>query len=186
VNYPVHDLELAAVVFTLRLWRHYLNGTEVQIFTNHKSLKYLMSQKELNMRQRRWVELIKDYDCVIDYHPGKANVVADALSRKGKTVMNDIELKEQESIVELKKMGLWLSIGPKGSLLAQLKIRSVLRDKVLVAQHADGKVKEIKERVNKGIETSFQMLSDGLIAMGWRIYLLEDKTLKDEVLREAH
>jgi len=55
-----------------------------------------------------------------------------------------------------------------------------------VAQHADGKVKEIKERVNKGIETSFQMLSDGLIAMGWRIYLLEDKTLKDEVLREAH
>jgi len=60
----------------------------------HKSLKYLMSQKELNMRQRRGVELIKDYDCVIDYHLGKANVVADALSRKGKTVMNDIELKE--------------------------------------------------------------------------------------------
>jgi len=138
------------------------------------------------MRQRRWVELIKDYDCVIDYHPGKANVVADALSRKGKIVMNDMELKEQESIVELKKMGLRLSVGPEGSLLAQLKIRYVLRDKVLVAQQADGKVKEIKERVNKGRETSFQMLSDGLIAMGRRIYLPEDKTLKDEVLREAH
>jgi hypothetical protein len=145
-----------------------------------------MSQKELNMRQRRWVELIKDYDCVIDYHPGKANVVADALSRKGKTVMNDMELKEQESIVELKKMGLRLSVGLEGSLLAQLKIRSVLRDRVLVAQQADGKVKEIKERVNKGIETSFQMLSDGLIAMGRRIYLPEDKILKDEVLREAY
>jgi hypothetical protein len=138
------------------------------------------------MRQRRWVELIKDYDCVIDYHPSKANVVADALSRKGKIVMNDMELKEQESIVELKKMGLRLSVGPEGSLLAQLKIRYVLRDKVLVAQQAYGKVKEIKERVNKGIETSFQMLSDGLIAMGRRIYLPEDKTLKDEVLREAH
>jgi hypothetical protein len=62
-----------------------------------------MSQKELNMRQRRWVQLIKDYDCIINYHRGKANVVADALSRKGKTVMNDMELKEQESIVELKK-----------------------------------------------------------------------------------
>ena len=186
VNYPVHDLELAAVVFALRVWRHYLYETQVQIFTDHKSLKYLMSQKELNMRQRRWVELIKDYDCVIDYHPGKANVVADALSRKGKTVMNDMELKEQESIVELKKMGLRLSVGPEGSLLAQLKIRSVLRDRVLVAQQADGKVKEIKERVNKGIETSFQMLSDGLIAMGRRIYLPEDKILKDEVLREAH
>jgi hypothetical protein len=100
VNYPVHDLELAAVVFALRVWRHYLYGTQVQIFTDHKNLKYLMSQKELNMRQRRWVELIKDYDCIIDYHPGKANVVADALSRKGETVMNDMELKEQESIVE--------------------------------------------------------------------------------------
>ena len=97
-------------------------GTQVQIFIDHKSLKYLMPQKELNMQQRRWVELIKDYDCVIDYHPGKANVVADALSRKGKIVMIDVEHKEQESIVELKKMGLRLSVGPEGSLLAQLKI----------------------------------------------------------------
>jgi hypothetical protein len=94
VNYLVHDLELAVVVFALREWRHYLYGTQVQIFTDHKSLKYLMSQKELNMQQRRWVELIKVYDCVIDYYPGKANVVADALSRKGKTVMNDMEIQE--------------------------------------------------------------------------------------------
>nr|XP_034918296.1 uncharacterized protein LOC118051676 [Populus alba] len=142
--------------------------------------------KELNMRQRRWVELIKDYDCVIDYHPVKANVVVDAFSRKGKIVINDMELKEQKSIVELNRMGLRLSLWPKGSLLAQLNIQFVLRDKVLVAQQADGKVKEIKERVNKGKETSFQMLSDGLIAMGRQIYLPEDKTLKDEVLREAH
>jgi hypothetical protein len=77
-----------------------------------------MSQKELNMRQRRWAELIKDYNCVIDYHPGKANVAAEALSRKGKIVMNDMEIKEQESIMELKKMGLQLSVGPEGSLLA--------------------------------------------------------------------
>jgi hypothetical protein len=84
VNYPVHDLELAAVMLALRVWQHYLYGSQVQIFTDHKSLKYLMLEKELNMRQRRWVELIKDYDCVIDYHLGKANVVADALSRKGK------------------------------------------------------------------------------------------------------
>jgi len=90
VNYPVHDLELATVVFALRVWRYYLYRKQIQIFTHSKSLKYLMSQKELNMRQRRWVELIKDYDCVIDYHPSKANVVADALSRKGKTVMSDV------------------------------------------------------------------------------------------------
>ena len=83
VNYPVHDLELAAVVFALKIWRHYLYGVKCTIYTDHKSLKYFFTQKELNMRQRRWLELLKDYDCEILYHPGKANVVADALSRKG-------------------------------------------------------------------------------------------------------
>ncbi|RVW80541.1 Retrovirus-related Pol polyprotein from transposon 17.6 [Vitis vinifera] len=81
-NYPTHDLELAAVVFALKIWRHFLFGETCEIFTDHKSLKYLFSQKELNMRQRRWIELLKDYDCVIQYHLGKANIVADALSRK--------------------------------------------------------------------------------------------------------
>ncbi|KAA3474222.1 reverse transcriptase [Gossypium australe] len=82
VNYPTHDLELAAVVFALKIWRHYLYGEKSIIYTDHKSLKYLLTQKELNLRQRRWTELLKDYDCSIEYHPGKANVVADALSRK--------------------------------------------------------------------------------------------------------
>ena len=89
MNYPVHDLELAAVVFALKIWRHYLYGETFQIYTDHKSLKYLMSQKELNMRQRRWLELLKDYDCTIEYHPGKANVVADALSRKSSSSSAD-------------------------------------------------------------------------------------------------
>ncbi|KAI3771892.1 hypothetical protein L6452_03063 [Arctium lappa] len=82
VNYPTHDLELAAVVFALKLWRHYLYGTKCTLYTDHKSLKHIFDQKELNMRQRRWLELLKDYDCELLYHPGKANVVADALSRK--------------------------------------------------------------------------------------------------------
>ena len=73
---------MAAVVFTLKILRHYLYGETFEIFTDHKSLKYITSQKELNLRQRRWVELLKDYDCTIQYHLGKANVVADALSRK--------------------------------------------------------------------------------------------------------
>ncbi|KAL0554251.1 hypothetical protein IC582_008168 [Cucumis melo] len=83
-NYPTHDLELAAVVLALKIWRHYLFGEKCHIFTDHKSLKYIFDQKELNLRQRRWLELIKDYDCTIEYHPGKANVVADALSRKSR------------------------------------------------------------------------------------------------------
>ncbi|GJS22847.1 putative reverse transcriptase domain-containing protein [Tanacetum coccineum] len=81
-NYTTHDLELGAVVFALRLWRHYLYGTKCVVFTDHKSLQYILNQKELNLRQRRWIELLSDYDCEIRYHPGKANVVADALSRK--------------------------------------------------------------------------------------------------------
>ena len=81
-NYPRHDLELAEILFVLKIWRHYLYGEKCFIYTYHKNLKYLLSQRELNLRQRRLMELIKDYDCMIDYHPGKANVVADALSRK--------------------------------------------------------------------------------------------------------
>ncbi|KAA0059780.1 ty3-gypsy retrotransposon protein [Cucumis melo var. makuwa] len=81
-NYPTHDLELASVVFALKIWRHYLYGEKIHIFTDNKSLKYFFTHKELNMRQRTWLELVKDYDCEILYHPGKANVVADALSRK--------------------------------------------------------------------------------------------------------
>ncbi|KAK1683712.1 hypothetical protein QYE76_044560 [Lolium multiflorum] len=80
-DYPTHDLELAAVVLALKVWRHYLMGNRCEIYFDHKSLKYIFTQKELNMRQRRWIELIKDYDMEIHYHPGKANVVADALSR---------------------------------------------------------------------------------------------------------
>ncbi|GJU14265.1 putative reverse transcriptase domain-containing protein [Tanacetum coccineum] len=81
-NYTTHDLELGAVVFALKMWRHYVYGTRCTIFTNHKSLQHILDQKELNMRQRRWLELLSDYNCDIRYHPGKANVVADALSRK--------------------------------------------------------------------------------------------------------
>jgi hypothetical protein len=81
-HYPTHDLELAAIVMVLQMWRHYLHGNVVHIYTDHKILKYIFTQPDLNMRQRRWLELIKDYELEVHYHPGKANVVADALSRK--------------------------------------------------------------------------------------------------------
>ena len=81
-NYPTHDLELAAVVFTLKIWRHYLYGVHCEIYTDHRSLQYILTQRDLNARQRRWVELLADYDLNILYHLIKANVVPDALSRK--------------------------------------------------------------------------------------------------------
>jgi hypothetical protein len=81
-NYPTHDLELAAVVHALKIWRHYLIGHRCEIYNDHKSLKYIFTQTNLNQRQRRWLELIKDCNIGINYHPGKANIIADALSRR--------------------------------------------------------------------------------------------------------
>ncbi|KAD4385229.1 hypothetical protein E3N88_25397 [Mikania micrantha] len=91
-NYTTHDLELGAVVFALKIWRHYLYGTKCVVFTDHKSLQHILHKKELNMRQRHWVELLNDYDFEIRYHPGKANVVADALSRKSHTQAHSIRI----------------------------------------------------------------------------------------------
>ncbi|GKB78374.1 putative reverse transcriptase domain-containing protein, partial [Tanacetum coccineum] len=97
-NYTTHDLELGAVVFALKMWRHYLYGTRCTIFTDHKSLQHILDQKELNMRQRRWLELLSDYDFDIRYHPGKANVVANALSRKEQTLVMHESHKSKYSI----------------------------------------------------------------------------------------
>jgi len=98
-NYPTYDLELAAVVFVLKIWWHYLYGFKFEVSSDHKSLKYFFDQKELNMRQRRWLEFLKDYDFQLSYHPGKANVVADALSRKflhmSALMVKELELIEQ-------------------------------------------------------------------------------------------
>ncbi|KAL0549287.1 hypothetical protein IC582_013768 [Cucumis melo] len=121
-NYPTHDLELAAVVFALKIWRHYLYGEKIQIFTDHKSLKYFFTQKELNMRQRRWLELVKDYDCEILYHPGKANVVADALSRK---VSHSAALITRQAPLhrDLERAEIAVSVGAVTMQLAQLTVQ---------------------------------------------------------------
>jgi hypothetical protein len=81
-NYPTHDLELAALMHALKIWRHYLIGHCCEMYSDNKSLKYIFTQDDLNLQQRRWLELIKDYDIGINYHPEKANMVTDALSRK--------------------------------------------------------------------------------------------------------
>jgi ribonuclease HI len=90
IDYPTHDLELAAVLHALKIWKQYLMGNRCNIFTDHKSLKYIFTQSELNMRQRRWLELIKDCDLEVHYHPDKENVVADALSRKDEPLCEEM------------------------------------------------------------------------------------------------
>ncbi|WOG89301.1 hypothetical protein DCAR_0208538 [Daucus carota subsp. sativus] len=183
-SYPVHDLELAAIVFALKIWRHYLYGETFQIFTDHKSLKYLMSQKELNMRQRRWVELLKDYDCTLEYHPGKANIVADALSRKCSSVAN-LQGSTFPSLVELRKMNIGLEVDTCGVLLATLNIRPVLKERIQKAQINDPKLRDAVERVRKGQETQFTLYEDTLM-LGNRICVPNDEDLRREILDEAH
>ena len=136
LNYPTHDLELAEVIFALKIWRHYLYGEKCQIFTDHKSLKYILSQKELNLRQKRWIELLKDYDFTIEYHPGKANVVADALSRKSSGTLSHIHSVRIPLLLELRALNMELAQGKKGALLATLKVRPVLINRVIWNLHS--------------------------------------------------
>ncbi|KAJ8760210.1 hypothetical protein K2173_011080 [Erythroxylum novogranatense] len=127
LNYPTHDLELAAVIFALKIWRHYLYGVQTRIFTDHKSLKYFLSQKELNLRQRRWIELLKDYDLLIEYHPGKANVVADALSRKSSIA--HVRAVYLPLLEEMAKLKISLRQEKPDCLLANFRVRLLLREK---------------------------------------------------------
>jgi hypothetical protein len=99
-------LEFAAVLFALKIWSHYLYGEKCEIYTGHNSMKYFLTQKELNMRQRRWLELIKNYDYEINYHPSKANVVANALSRKSMVELAALEISQPQLINEFIGMGL--------------------------------------------------------------------------------
>ena len=114
-NYLTHDLELAAVVFALKAWRHYLYGRRCQIYSDHRSLKYITTQKELNLRQRRWVELIKDYDCTIEYHPGKANVVVDALSHKPTATLASIKAVQLPLLLEFRGLNAELTVDDSGA-----------------------------------------------------------------------
>ena len=149
VNYPTHDLELAAVIFALKIWRHYLYGERCIIYTDHKTLKYLLTQKELNLRQRRWIELLKDYDCAIEYHPGKANVVADALSLR--TVSN------------LKAMFACLSLYDDGSLLAKLQVRPTQVDEIKEKQSRDESLVSRFWQVKNGDTSKFRLSSEGVL-----------------------
>ena len=133
-NYPTHDLELAAVVFALKIWRHYLYGVPCQIFTDHKSLRYIFTQKELNLRQRRWLELIKDYDCTIEYYPGKANVVADALNRKPEGSYAYLQTLYLPLLIELRSLGVQLQVADTGTLLASFYVRPLLVDQIKEGQ----------------------------------------------------
>ena len=105
-NYPTHDMELETVVFALKIWCHYIYGEEFEVYSDHKSLKYIFTQRDLNMRQRRWMEFLEDYDFTLHYHPGKANVVTDALSWKSRGVLASIASREWQMLETVGQFGL--------------------------------------------------------------------------------
>ncbi|GKA05573.1 putative reverse transcriptase domain-containing protein, partial [Tanacetum coccineum] len=161
-NYTTHDLELGAVVFALRLWRHYLYGTKCVVFTDHKSLQYILNQKELNLRQRRWIELLRDYDYEIRYHPRKANVVADALSSK-------------ERIKPLRVRALMMTV------------HNDLPKQIREAQKEAMKKKYVrKENLGRLIKQIFEFCPNGMRCFGNRVWLPRFSGLRDLVMHDSH
>jgi hypothetical protein len=159
-HYPAHDLELAVVVHAFKLWRHYLLGNICHIYTDHKSLKYIFTQSELNMRQRRWFELIKDYELEIHYHPGKANVVADALSRKASSHCLTVKTSDTTLCQEMEKLNLGII---QHGTLNQLKLESILLQRIIDAQRSDKGMRYIHEKIKVGKANCFRMDDQGIV-----------------------
>ncbi|MFS8007030.1 putative nucleotidyltransferase, Ribonuclease H [Helianthus anomalus] len=159
-NYTTHDLELGAIVFALKIWRHYLYGTKCTIYTDHRILEHIFKQKELNMRQCRWVELLNDYECAIKYHPGKANVVADALSRKDTT--------------------------PRRVRALQLTIQSSLPAQIRDVQVEALKPENVKAEALRGSRQRMEQREDGAYYVTWRIWVPLYGGLRELVMDEAH
>jgi hypothetical protein len=184
-NYLTHDLELTVVIFALKIWRHHLYGESFEIYIDHKSLKYLFSQKELNMRQRRWLDLLKDYDCTIQYHPGKANIVADALSRKSAGFMAHLRAKEWRLLEELRDLNVELSLNSSGVLIANLRVETVIKKKIFEAQQTDTQILHWVEEVKKGSQFEFKVSKDGILRFRGRICVPDDPKVKNQLLEEA-
>nr|GEU99861.1 putative reverse transcriptase domain-containing protein [Tanacetum cinerariifolium] len=165
-NYTPHDLELGPVVFALKIWRHYLYDTKCIVFTDHKSLQHVLNQKELNMRQRRWLELLADYDCEIHYHPGKANVVADALSRK--------------RIIKSRR------VKPLCARLLIMTIHSNLPSQILEAQTEAIKEENVQAENLRGMEKSFEICTDGTRCIKNRSWLPLFGNLRNLIMHESH
>ncbi|GJT85902.1 putative reverse transcriptase domain-containing protein [Tanacetum coccineum] len=160
-NYTTHDLEFGAVVFALKTWRHYLYGTRSVIYTDHKSLQHIFDQKELNMHQRRWIELFSNYDCEIRYHPRKANVVADALSRKER-------------------------LKPRRARAMSMTIHSSIKSRILEAQSEASKNVNTPAKMLKGLDKQLKRKEDGGLYLAERIWVPVYGNLRTLIMNEAH
>jgi hypothetical protein len=177
-HYPTHDLDLAAVVMALRTWHHYLLGNVVHIYTDHKSMKYIFTQPDLNMRQQRWLELIKDYELEVHYHPRKANIVADVLSRKAHcNYLSAIHLTGEESSTRV-----LLDLA-----LFNITLTPILTAEIIAAQKDDEGMGHIKRRMREGDlkVACFREDAEGTLWFKERLVVLRREALKKKILDEA-
>ncbi|GFZ06811.1 hypothetical protein Acr_18g0009810 [Actinidia rufa] len=184
-NYPTHDLELATIVFALKIWRHYLYGVTCEIFTNHKSLKYLFTHKELNMRQQRWLELIKDYDILIQYHPGKANVVVDALNRKSIVNLACLVTSQIPLFIELERAKIEVVAPDTNTMLTALIAQPTLIEIVKHRQPKDLNLWKIYEEMMVNPKPDFA-LQNGALKFRNRLCVPNIPEIKRQVFEETH
>jgi hypothetical protein len=173
VNCLTHDLELAAVVHALKVWQHYLLGNVCNIYTEHKSLKYIFTQPELNMHQRRWLELIEDYNIQVHYHPSKVNMVADALSRKSHC----------HSLVE---SDFHLSCLLHPTILHHITVSCTLKSRIIELQKIDTGIFHIKRKMKEQELKHFQVDEDGVMWFKDMLVVPKDRELRNQIMSEAH
>jgi hypothetical protein len=171
------------MVHALKILCHYLLGNICHIYTDHKSLKYIFTQSELNMRQRRWLELIKDYELEIQYHPGEANVVADALSRKVSCHCLTVQTSDNTLCQEMEKLNLGMI---QHGALSQLKLELVLLQRIMDAQNDNEGMKHIHEKIEAGKAKCFRKDDQGIVWFNNRIVVPKNEELRRQILDEAH
>jgi len=182
-NYPTHELELAAVIHALKEWRHFLLGNRCEIYTDHKSLKYIFTQPELNLRQRCWLELVKDYDVGIHYHPGKANVVADALSRNPSSSNDSLQNLRPEFQQEFAKLNLVMVTGGN---VSNLEIQPTLMEQIKKAQRGNPSIEGIKRKVSLSKASKIVIDDEGILWYGDKLCVPNIEDLKQQILAEGH
>jgi hypothetical protein len=183
LNYLTHDLELVVVVHALNIWRHYIMGTKCQVYMDHKNFKYIFTQKDLNLRQCRWLELIKDYDLEIHYHPGKVNLVADALSRKEHVHSAIVAQLPDEIVEDFRRLILGIVAHTEG---VTIDVEPTLELEIRKGQIGDAKIQEIKDLITEGRGPEFTKDEQGTVWFKDRICVPEIDSLRETILKEAH